>query len=237
MLQLGINYTPRLLAGLVSLEWLAFRDLFYLRLFRVLMNMCAGAERGASYPFQSPSSLNRDVYVIIIKALNVRVHQFSSVSAGQMPLSAIMILSSQAALCCTTLMAFLLAVPGKATASWTLITKQALLCSESAQGPGIWFRASSPQPDSKTSIWSFDSSGGFSVTVNLCTLCNSHHHCSKKKQKKKLKVHTIKMAICKKWTEFELWTFKERDWHYQRQQCWCCLTVIYVSCRRFVSWR
>lgn len=28
MLQLGINYTPGLLAGLVSLERLAFRDLF-----------------------------------------------------------------------------------------------------------------------------------------------------------------------------------------------------------------
>lgn len=183
MLQLGINYTPGLSAGPVSPEWLAFRDLFYLRLFWVLMSMCTGATCGAGYPFQSPSSLNRHVYVIIIKALNVWVHQFSSVSAGQMPFSAIMILSSQAALCCTTLMGFLSAVPGKATASWTLITKQALLCSESAQGPGIWFRASSSQLDSKTSIWSFDSSRGFSVTVNLCTLCNSHHHCLKKNKK------------------------------------------------------
>lgn len=136
MLQLGINYTPGPFSRSRLSGATCIAGSFYPRLFRVLMNMCPGAKRGASHPFKSPSSLNRHVYVIIIKALNVRVHQFCSVSAGQMPLSAIMILSSQAALCCTTLMGFLLAVPGKATASWTLITKQALLCSESAQGPG-----------------------------------------------------------------------------------------------------
>lgn len=117
MLQLGINYTPGPFSRSRLSGATCIPGSFYPCLFRVLMNMCPGAKRGASHPFQSPSSLNRHVYVIIIKALNVRVHQFSSVSAGQMPLSAIMILSSQAALCCTTLMGFLLAVPGKATAS------------------------------------------------------------------------------------------------------------------------
>lgn len=57
-------------------------------------------------------------------------------SAGQMSPSAIIILSARAALRRAALMDFLSVVPGKAMPSWTLITKQALLCSQPAPGTG-----------------------------------------------------------------------------------------------------
>lgn len=91
---------------------------------------------------------NTHIFILMIKALNVYVHQFSCIRAGRlpsqaqlkavgaMPLSAIMILSTQAALCCTALMGFLLAVPRKATLSWTLITQQALFCVQSLPWDG-----------------------------------------------------------------------------------------------------
>lgn len=89
---------------------------------------------------------------------------------GEMPFTGIMILSTQAAFCCTTLMGFLLAVPGKAAQSWTLITQPALFwCSKAVLGWGIQFidaahLNSTPKPGSGALTAAED----FSITADLC---------------------------------------------------------------------
>lgn len=88
----------------------------------------------------------------------------------EMPLVAIMILSTQAAFCCTTLMDFLLAVPGKEAQSWTLITRAALFwCSKAvpARGNPV-HRCTSSRLDTKTSIrGALISSKGLCITADL----------------------------------------------------------------------
>lgn len=99
----------------------------------------------------------------------------------EMPLAAIMILSTQAAFCCTTLMDFLLAVPGKEAQSWTLITRAALFwCSKAvpARGNPV-HRCTASRLDTKTSIRGaltaakdFVSLQTFGVTTLISMLCD-----------------------------------------------------------------